>query len=171
MRANWLVSRGEYAAAEAAYEQIVASHPDDPFAIAMLALCHEKQKRLGKAILRAEQWVRLEPACLHALQTAARLAINLDRHDEASAFLRQALALPEVRNEIPSSTAVHRSVIRLGRLIFRLPILSRRFPSDPFKDFELGAQTIELQKWKRWACEYLACREGREPEVKSNVVH
>jgi len=146
MRANWLVSRGEYAAAEAAYEQIIASHPDDPFAIAMLALCHEKQDRLPEALVRAEQWVRLEPACLHALQTAARLAINLDRHNDASAFLRQALAFSEVRDEIPSGTVFHRSVIWLGRAIVRLPILSRRFPSDPFKDFELGAQTIELQR-------------------------
>jgi tetratricopeptide (TPR) repeat protein len=68
-RANWLIGRGDYAAAGSIYEQLLAIAAADPFATAMLALCYEQQDRKPDALRLAEESVRQGPSNLIALKT------------------------------------------------------------------------------------------------------
>ena len=171
MQASRLVGRADFVAAAAIYEQLLRSGPADTFAIGMLAHCYEQQERYIEALRLAEEAVSWHPESLLALQAAGRLAVATQDHDKAAQYLRRALALPEVRAEIPKEVALPKPLVWLLRILVRLPILRRRFPRDAFKEFELGSQAVELQNWKHWAQEYVAWHAGSAPGSPGNVVH
>jgi tetratricopeptide (TPR) repeat protein len=171
MQANRHFARGDYLVAGAIYEQIAASARGDSMATMMLALCYEHQGRHSEALPLIEAAVRANPDCLEALQAAARVAVALEDHDKAAGYLRRALALPEVRAEIPRETELFKFLTRLVRVLISLPILRRRIRREALNDLDPGARALELQTWKHWAEGYLAWHTGTEPPNRDQPVH
>lgn len=163
MRASRLVGAGHYAAAEVLFRHLLDHDPTDSFAPMMLAICCEQQGRLPEALTFAERCASSEPPSLMALQTAIRLAFAIEDHDKVDAYVRRALALPEVQNEIPKESAVPRALLLLMQALARLPWLRRRIRHEEIAQMELGFQTQQLKVWKTWAQEYLAWRAGEAP--------
>jgi tetratricopeptide (TPR) repeat protein len=168
MKANWLMGRTNFAAAGSICEGLIEADPTDSWAVAMLAHCYEQQDRLLEALRLAEEGIRLDPQSLMSLQIAARLAAALDQHDRATEYLRHALALPEVRDEIPKERAIPKPLLWTLRILARLPVLRRRLSAEPF---EIATQRVELQQWKRWAQEYVAWSEAKHRRGGGGVVH
>ena len=164
------VGRGDFGTAGSMYKQILARDPSDWMAIMMFAHCCEQEGRLSEALALVEQGVRMHPGNLLALQAAIRLSVATDDHTRAETYVRSALALPEVRNEIPGDSATPRSALMIMHALRRLPGLRRRIRPEDIRPLELGPQTIELQAWKHWAEEYLAWREGM-PGPSGSGVH
>jgi tetratricopeptide (TPR) repeat protein len=171
MKASRLFGRGEYLAAGSIYEQLASSSSSGSFITMMLALCYEHQGRYDEALPLAEAGVRAIPQSLVALQAAARIAVAVEDHDKAAQYLQRALALPEVKTEIPSEIAVPKFLMWTIRLLISLPILRHRVRRDAVSELDLGVQAMELQKWKRWAEEYLAWHGDLEPPSQDERVH
>ena len=172
MHASRLIGRGDYAAAGVVYEQLIATDAQDHWATMMLSLCYERQGRHQEALALAEKGVQQLPSSLHALQSVVRLAVACGEHDKAALYIRQALALPEVRTEMPKEGLMPQPVLWLLRLMPHLPILGKRMRRDAVSRFEPGAQAKALEDWKRWADRYLEWRQGEAiPDAADRVVH
>jgi tetratricopeptide (TPR) repeat protein len=171
MRASRLIGRAEFVAAAEIYEQLLSCEPTDPFAMAMLSLCYERQGRCLEALHLAEEGVRSRPRSLSALQAAGRLAVAVEQHDKAARYLQQALTLPEVRGEIPKEAAMPPLVLWLLRVVVSFPILRTRIRPDALNELELGSQAMQLQEWKRWAQDYLAWHGNTERGNPGSLVH
>jgi hypothetical protein len=173
MQISRLLGRGNPAAAERLCQQLLDRDPTDWFALMILVHCCERQGRLPEALDFAERCACNTPTGLMALQTATRLAFAIGDHDKVDAYVRRALALPEVQNEIPKESAVPRALLLLMRALARLPWLRRRIRHEEIAQMELGFQTQQLKVWKTWAQEYLAWHAGEEPRLTptDNLVH
>jgi tetratricopeptide (TPR) repeat protein len=173
MRANRLWAKGALAEAEVLYREVLDRDPTDWFARLMLSNCCERQRRLAEALTLAEECALREPPSLFALQAAIRLALAIEEHDKVDAYVRRALALPEVQNEIPKEIAFPRVLLAFMRTLAKLPWLRRRIRHEEIAQMELGVQTQQLKEWKTWALEYLAWRAGVEPgsTTTQDLVH
>ena len=172
MRANRLWAKGALAEAEVLYRQVLDRDPTDWFARLMLSNCCERQGRLAEALTFAEQCACREPPSLMALQIAIRLAFALEKHNKVEVYVRRALALPDVQNEIPKEV-IPPVLLLLMRTLSKLPWLRRRVRHEELAQMELGFQTQQLKEWKTWAQEYLAWRAGAEPgsTTTQDLVH
>jgi tetratricopeptide (TPR) repeat protein len=168
LRASRLFLRHDYAAASAIYEKLLGFDASDAFATYMLAICYEQQHRITEALDLAETNARRVERKLSDLQLAARLAIAAGEHDKATAYVQQALALPEIVTEMPEE--LPRSVMWMFRLIGRIAMLRKR-TRPAIRSLEPGARAVELLEWKQWAHQYLAWRAGREPPAQDHRVH
>jgi tetratricopeptide (TPR) repeat protein len=176
---NWKASRliggGDFAAARTIYSRLAGMDEKDAFARLMLAMCHEREGRIPDALHMADEAIRIGPESLPALQTAARLAVAAGDHEKAAQCLRSALALPEVRTEMPQDIAVFNALAWVLRVMGRLPVLRRRVRAqslaDALRHLDAGHRATDLQDWKRWAQEYVAWQAGNAPPPSGTVVH
>jgi hypothetical protein len=171
MRASRLVGREDYIGAGNIYARLVAADGSDFWAVIMLSLCYERQGRVREALALAETGVRQLPSSLYAVQAAVRLAVAADEHEKAAAYVRQGLALPEVRTEIPQEGRIPQPFLGLLRVLAHVPVLRNRLRKDELRMFEPGVQAVALGEWKRWARDYLAWSEGKESPDEPELVH
>ena len=172
LRASRLVGRGDYPAASAIYQQLAASAPDDELWPRMLVWCYEREGRHHDAFPIAQAVVRACPGDLLALQTAARIAVAVEEYDSAAEYVRQALAFRQIRTEIPDDLRPWSTFLKwIARGLRAIPIFGRRVPRNAFADFEPGARAKELLDWKRWAEDFLAWHERRDPPIRDERVH
>ena len=163
------MGRGDLAGAAAVYATLVAEDCEDSYAAMMLAQCHEWDGRLGAAAPAAEEAVRRAPENLDALQVAARIAVAAKQYDRAEEHVRRALALPEVRTEMPDQ--LPRWFRRAIGLLPRLPGLRHRIdPEEVSREIDPGHRAARLRDWKRWALGYLAWRRGEPPSDDEDTV-
>ena len=162
VRAGRLVGRGDFVAAERLCRQILDRDPSDWFALMILADCCERQGRLPEALSFARECTRGDPPSLAALKMATRLAVAIGEHEEADEYVRRALAMPEIQNEIPREGVYPRGFFLLVRALAKLPWLRRRIPPEEIAQLDIGVQAQQLKEWKTWAQQYLAWRAGDE---------
>lgn len=160
--ASSLYGRGGYDAAAAICEALLRADPDDVLAAFMLAGCYERQGRLSQAFHWAEVVAAKLPNGLEALQSAARLAVANGDHEKATQYVLRALALPEVRSEMPRDGRSEKFLRCLIRVLIRMPFVGRRFRPDALDELQPERRAFELQQWKKWAQAYIAWRNGNE---------
>ena len=165
-----LWGRKDWSAAGAIYEDLAAGDPQDSFAVLMLALCYEQQGRLQDALRLAEKSARQPPESLDLYKIVVRLALANEDHDKATEYVERALALPEVRTEMPRRV-MPKWFHWLLLAFLRLPLVRSRVRDGALAEFEPGHRAMELQAWKRWALEYLAWRRGQPSDPSEGAVH
>ncbi len=171
MRASWCHGRGDFAAAAPMYESLVRADPTDAYSAFMLASCCEAQERVTDGLEWADVAATRLPDSLAALQLAARLAIAAGHHERATDYVVRALALPEVRAEMPREALVPRPIMWLLRTMSYLPFLRRRLRPAALAQLEPGHQAAKLQEWKEWAMSYVAWRSGTDYTPQQSEPH
>ena len=117
----------------------------------MLASCYEAQERVSDGLEWADVAVNRLPGSLTALQLAARLAIAAGDHERATDYVLRALALPEVRTEMPRKTWVPPSSIWLLRTLSCIPFLRRRLRPAALVRREPGYQAVTCVPTQAWS--------------------
>lgn len=170
LKASRLWGQNEWSAAGALYEELCAGDPQDSFAELMLALCYEQEGRTEDALRLAEKNARQSPVSLDVYRVVVRLALANEEHDEATEYVERALALPEVRSEMPDPV-MPKWLHWLLENFLRLPLVRDRVRDGSMAELEPGHRAMELQTWKRWALEYLAWRKGHPSGPSESTVN
>ena len=136
----------------------------------MLALCYEQEGRLQDALRLAEKSARQLSESLDVYRIVVRLALANENHEKATEYVERALALPEVRTEMPDRV-MPKWLHWLLRGFFRLPLVRGRVRKGALAEFEPGNRAMELQTWKRWALGYLAWQKGQPSGSPESAVH
>lgn len=105
--ANMLFERGEHAAAEAAYRDLLESSPDDPQLLTNLAGAVGAQGHHDEALVLLERSLEVEPMQAAAWHNRAVLLERADRRDEAVDAYRRALRID------PTFEEARRALFRL----------------------------------------------------------
>ena len=103
-------------------------------------------------------------------QIVVRLALANEDHQKATEFIERALALPELRTEMPKRLLPDWLLWCLRSLV-RLPVVRRRARPGALAGLEPGNRAMELHAWKRWALEYFALREGHQTAPPEGAIH
>ena len=161
-KAAWHLHKRNRDGAEAEYRTILARSPADPPSLHFVLGTLRWKGKDEEALALAREALAVEPANFIALRNAACCAVALGRHQEAEAFVENALRAADHEPE------GYRWIDTFLLAAWRFARLVKRSSTEaPIPEPPFAKADRELISWKEWARSYLESREaakGRSPQ-------